>query len=279
MPAHRARPVAGAPVQPLLGRTDELARRWAIALILALPLERIGEIPLESFAREAPGFLAQVLRALRSDGELAPLAAPAAAHAGQAPAVRLDELTGATGGQAAVEAIEALRGVLWEALLDELRWSSLDSSPARQVADLADRLAYVCSVALGSTLARAPDPATPVAGPELRVRRQAPVQAQPEPAPAPLEPPEQSVRAPLGGGVAIVDEAEPVLRRAARAPAPAEPRAPAANARPRRQAPAGAGAGRAHAQGRARPWDIPLAGAGEADPGDAGPDGSGAGGR
>src|SRR5437870_4366683 len=43
MPVHRARAVAGAPVQPLLARTDELARRWAIALILALPLERIGE--------------------------------------------------------------------------------------------------------------------------------------------------------------------------------------------------------------------------------------------
>src|SRR5437660_1452122 len=53
-PAPRARAVAAAPVDALLARADELARRWAIALILSLPLERIGEFPLESFARQAP---------------------------------------------------------------------------------------------------------------------------------------------------------------------------------------------------------------------------------
>jgi hypothetical protein len=42
--------------------------------------------------------------------------------------------------------------VLWEALLDELRWPSPDATAARQVADLADRLAYVCSSALVAAL-------------------------------------------------------------------------------------------------------------------------------
>jgi hypothetical protein len=145
--------VAGAPVDALLARTDELARRWAMALILALPLERIGEIPLESFAREAPALCAHLIRALASDDELGRIARPARAGGAPSPAQRLAEMTGARDGRAAVAAMEALRGVLWEALLDELRWDNFDqSASARTVADLADRLACVCSNALVSSL-------------------------------------------------------------------------------------------------------------------------------
>jgi hypothetical protein len=50
-------------------------------------------------------------------------------------------------------AVEALRGVLWEALLDELRGPMFDRSLARQVADFADRLAYVCAMTLVATIA------------------------------------------------------------------------------------------------------------------------------
>src|SRR5205085_10133688 len=57
-------------------RADELARRWAVALIVSLPLDRIGEIPLQSFAREAPALCAQVVRALVSDAELERITAP-----------------------------------------------------------------------------------------------------------------------------------------------------------------------------------------------------------
>ena len=142
----------------LLARADELARRWAIALIVSLPLERIGEIPLQSFAREAPVLCAQVVRALESDAELERIGAPLRTGADDqpAPARRLGELAAARDGPAAVEAVEALRGVLWEALLDELRWPSFEQSPARRVGELADRLAFVCSTALGSTLAASP---------------------------------------------------------------------------------------------------------------------------
>src|SRR5438270_6920837 len=157
-PARRVRAVAGAPVEALVERADELARRWAIALILALPLERIGEFPLESFARHAPRLCAHVVRALQSDADLERIASRANGGREPSPALWLAEVTGARDGQATVEAVEALRGVLWEALLDELRWAGFDQSPAREVADLADRLAYVCSSALVSSLAE-PAPA------------------------------------------------------------------------------------------------------------------------
>src|SRR5947208_8063080 len=84
----RARAVADAPVESLLERADELARRWAVALIVELPLQRIGEIPLDGFAREAPPLCAQFVRALQSDAELARLVAPPEHGLGQRGAQR-----------------------------------------------------------------------------------------------------------------------------------------------------------------------------------------------
>jgi hypothetical protein len=249
-PAPRARAVATAPVEALLARTDELARRWAIALILALPLERIGEIPLERFAREAPLLCAHVIRALSSDEELERIARRAEGAGTPPPAQRLAEMTGARDGKAAVEALEALRGVLWEALLDELRWNSFEQSvPARTVADLADRLAYVCSTALVSSLAEPPSaaepkpaqPGPPRFGPEV-------ISGAIEPA---ARPPAPAQRSALGNGVVIIDEAPPSLRVPV---ADAAPRSRRADARP--SAPPGAAARRS--RGRALPWDTPL---------------------
>jgi hypothetical protein len=250
-PAPRARAVATAPVEPLLARTDELARRWAIALILALPLERIGEIPLESFAQEAPGLCAHVLRALTSDEELERLARRVGAGS-SSPARRLAEMTGARDGKAAVEAVEALRGVLWEALLDELRWNSFDQSvPARMVADLADRLAYVCSSALVSSLTEplsAPQRAERLAAPQPRAAEiVSAASAAVAPAAARVQ------RASIGNGVVIIDEAEPPPRRgsplAESSQPPAERRGGASSA----QGPAAR-----RPRGRALPWDTPL---------------------
>jgi hypothetical protein len=155
--SRRARPVAEAPVDALLARAEELAKQWAVALILARPLERIGEIPLRELAREAPALCAQAVRALESDVELERMVAGGEQSGGGDPAAarRLGELAGAQDARLAVEAVEALRGVLWEALMDELR-----DPPARQVAELSDRLACVCAVALAATItapADAPD--------------------------------------------------------------------------------------------------------------------------
>jgi hypothetical protein len=146
----RARPVPDAPVKALLGRAEELAKRWAITLMLARPLQALGDIPLKDLASGAPALCAQVVRALDSDAELERIAAGDGAGGGDGatPALRLNELAGARDARAAVQAVEALRGVLWEALLGELR-----DPPARLVADLSDRLAFVCAMALAANLA------------------------------------------------------------------------------------------------------------------------------
>lgn len=144
----RARPVSDFPGDALLARAEELARRWVIALIRSRPLDAIGEVPLEALAREAPPLCAQVLRALQSDVELGRLTGKGAdARAGVAQARRLAEIAGARDGAAAVGAVEALRGVLWEALLGQMTEPS-----ARQVGDVADRLAYVCTEVLAVAL-------------------------------------------------------------------------------------------------------------------------------
>ena len=54
--------------------------------------------------------------------------------------------------------MEALRGVLWDALVAEVGCSSAERSATREMADLADRLAYVCSSTAACSLA-APVPA------------------------------------------------------------------------------------------------------------------------
>ncbi len=152
--APRARPVADLPGEALLARADELARRWAIALILARPLDGIGEIPLGELAREAPSLCAQALRALQSDVELERLTGRGAPSGREhvAPARRLAAIAGARDPAAVVEVVEALRGVLWEALIDQLSLPSFDRSSARLLGDISDRLAYVCAAALATAV-------------------------------------------------------------------------------------------------------------------------------
>jgi hypothetical protein len=152
-PNPRPRPVTEAPVDALLARADDLARRWVVALILARPLQRISELPLEDLAHEAPVLCAQAIRALASDTELERMAGTDTEDGrdDSPSARRLGALAGARDAGSAVAAVEALRGVLWESLLAEPSWPSIDRS-ARLVADLADRLAYVCATALAATI-------------------------------------------------------------------------------------------------------------------------------
>ena len=232
----RARPVADAPVAALLERCEELARRWAIALIVERPLAEMPEVPLEDLAREAPGVCAQVVRAYDSEAELGRIAASESSRgrAGAAPTVRL----GALDARATVEHIEALRGVIWEATLAEL-----DDPPMRQVAELADRLASVCATLLAAALgeAMALSPQEEPAPASTRAQGQVLFTAQrPEPG---------------RSGVALIDEFEEAVgrpesqqrRRAGEQEEPGEPRA----------APRPA-SGSSRTAPRPLPWDTPL---------------------
>jgi hypothetical protein len=150
--AIRARPVADAPVDELVERAEELARRWAVALVAARELSRMADVPLQLLASEAPALCAQLSRALGSDTELAQLldSPDARADAGVERSPAPWAWIAADGdAAAAVRDVEALRGVVWAAAWGELR----DPLPG-QVAELADRLAFVCASLLAAVLAR-----------------------------------------------------------------------------------------------------------------------------
>lgn len=248
----RARPVAGAPLDALQARAEDLAKRWAIALIIARPLERIAEISLQELAGEAPSLCAGAVRALGSDEELEQLTGIDRSGARQdaAPARTLGALAGAGDPRAAVEAVEALRGVLWEALLEQLGWPTSDfagglsdRAPARQLADLADRLAYVCAMILAAALAAAPA-GEPAAAPMHEERA---FSAFPEELAAAEQPLAQSHRA-----VLVDERAEPGFPSPGRASPAASGFGGAAVAAPE-GTPAATNTG-VHPL----PWDVPL---------------------
>jgi GGDEF domain-containing protein len=142
----RARAVADLPVEPLAARAPQLSQEWALALVRARRPERIGEVRLAEIALDGPPLCVAVLRALGSEVELARLTGADAA-AGSAPALRLTALAGGDDAVGVVDATEALRGVLWQALEREL-----GAAPARYAGDACDRLAYVCAAALAAAL-------------------------------------------------------------------------------------------------------------------------------
>lgn len=138
-----ARPVADAPVAALTASPDALARDWLVALLARAPLSDAASVPVAELAREAPALCGAIVRALASEPELERLAqGDLAALAGRAGA-----LAGAGSPAEVVEAVEVLRGVVWAAVLGELR-----RPDSALVADLADRLAAVTSVVTMASL-------------------------------------------------------------------------------------------------------------------------------
>ncbi len=163
-----------------------------------------------------------------------------------------------------VDAVEALRGVCWNAVLCELYEPS-----ARQVGDLANRLAYVCARLLAAALAgeRPVVSAEPVGGPLAAARGRVLY---------------SSPRSSSGGRAAVLIDERDDLTPAPSPPAVA-PRAretvgtPSSVGAPERTTLAGeradgrperrrfaererttAAQGASRPEGRARPWDTPL---------------------
>jgi hypothetical protein len=252
-PAARARAVADAPAEELAARAEELAHSWALALLASRPLVEMAAIPLEDLARYGPAVCASLARTLSSEEELAIFDVAARERGGRArvpaAAAALSALASGWEVSAAVEQLEALRGVLWKATLEELR-----DPTARQVADVCDRLASVCAAALAYVLAE---------------RSETIEAAVPRPASAP--PREQvlySAPAPSPGelGAVLIDERDDAPRQArpraawrrddgssAPSPASAQQRSqerPSARGAPGRSA--------SRTAPRPLPWDTPL---------------------
>jgi len=253
--------VADAPVDALVARAEELAARWAISLVGARPLSRMAHVPLEELARDGPALCERLARALGSDAELARMLEPPASRE-PGGAGHVDALASwiAPAGEvtSAASDVEALRGVVWEATLDELNDPS-----ARQVADLSDRLAFTCASLLGAVLARdapvgvgakvaqAPGEPERAGGEQIlytspqsspRGRRAVLIDERGE---APAAPPRAPAAPAVGGGVT---ERPFVGAHSQSRATSAQP----ARTTPRQTAP------------RARPWDIPLSGGREA---------------
>jgi GGDEF domain-containing protein len=151
------RPVADLPLEGLVAAADELAKAWAVALILSRPPGAIAEVPLEDLARDGPRLCVALLRAVQSDAELERLIdTEQGGREERGAARRIASLAGADGTSSVIAAVEALRGVLWEALMGELRRAPLDRADRQLLSDLADRLAHVCAMALAATLSAAP---------------------------------------------------------------------------------------------------------------------------
>jgi GGDEF domain-containing protein len=159
-PPARARPVADLPVS-FLGRSEEIARRWAVALILARPIEALGQIALADIAARAPSLCGQLLRALHSEQELERLLGreePRDRGGAAYPALAA-ALAGAADARGIIQAVEALRGAAWELLLDELgvAGEGAESARARRLTDCCDRLAYVCAALSAEAVAVEPE--------------------------------------------------------------------------------------------------------------------------
>ena len=150
----RARPVADAPIDALLPRSEDLAKGWLLALLEQAPLVDAPAILSTDLTRDGPRVCDAVLRAIANDtdlrrlepgGALTPLAA------------RVGELAGAASPAAVSRAVDALVGVIWAAVRDELRGADADL-----VAELTERLALIGELVRSAALERsAPAPVVP----------------------------------------------------------------------------------------------------------------------
>ena len=154
----RARPVADAPIDALLPRSEDLAKGWLLALLEQAPLDDAPAILSTDLTRDGPRVCDAVLRAIANDtdlrrlepgGALTPLAA------------RVGELAGAASPAAVSRAVDALVGVIWAAVRDELRGADADL-----VAELTERLALIGELVRSAALERsAPAPVVPSPAP------------------------------------------------------------------------------------------------------------------
>jgi GGDEF domain-containing protein len=174
----RARPVADAPIEALLPHSEQLAKGWLLALLEQAPLDDAPAILAADLTREGPRLCDAVLRAIANDTDLSRLQpggalTPLAARAGA--------LAGATAPAAVSGAIDALQGVIWTAVRDELRHPDPDL-----ISELTERLTLITELLRTAALEQIePWPPSVAASAPLAPP---PVEPSPPPAPPPFEP-------------------------------------------------------------------------------------------
>lgn len=146
----RARPVADAPIDSLLPRSEDLARGWLLALLEQAPLDAAPGILAADLVHDGPRVCEAVLRAITNDSDLHRLQRGGSLRS---LAARAGELAGAVSPEAASRAVDALQAVLWSAIRDELRGPDADL-----VSAVAERLALVAEVVRGAALEPEPRP-------------------------------------------------------------------------------------------------------------------------
>ncbi len=176
----RARPVADAPIDALLPRSEELAKGWLLALLEQAPLNDAPAILATELTRDGPRVCDAVLRAIASDADLRRLEPGGAL---EPLAMRVGEIAGAASPAAVSGAVDALHGVIWSAVRDELRGADADL-----VSELTERLTLISELVRSAALQRAaPDsrPGTVSAAPPPPpvAQTRPPVQRPPVPPP------------------------------------------------------------------------------------------------
>jgi GGDEF domain-containing protein len=221
----RPRPVADAPGVD----ATAVAKAWLLALVADAPLAQAGAVPAAELARGGPALCSGILVALGSDAELERLVSGADGRAPLGAAAA--RLTGARTAAGLAAGVEALRAATWRALRAELR----DPFP-ELVADLADRLAYVCARVTEASLSTPLSDAPGRSGPLAEALSSVPPAAEPTLA-EPGTPRPEGIRAfapapPSRDGAAAVDPLREAAERAAAAAeaprAAADPDAPPA---------------------------------------------------
>jgi GGDEF domain-containing protein len=143
----RARPVADAPIDELLGRVDELAKGWLLALLERAPLEQMPAILAGEMATDGPRLFDAVVRAIGDEDDLGRLAEGGAL---EPLAARAGEIAGAgESADATASAVDVLGEVVWAAVREELRAPDPD-----QIAELAERIGVIVGLVRAAALRR-----------------------------------------------------------------------------------------------------------------------------
>jgi len=193
----RARPVADAPVDALLGRSEDLAKGWLLALLEQAPLDSLPAILASELARDGPRLCDAIVRALADDTDLRRLEPGGAL---EPLAARTGELAGAATLEATMRAVDALHAVVWSGVRETLPGPDPD-----QIAEIAERLALVTELVRVAALTGA---AAATAAVERSAPQPAPAQEpahEAEPGPR-IVPPLRPEPAPVGRASAPVPD-------------------------------------------------------------------------